>query len=233
MSEADLNKQIRSFLNSAFRSIHTRDYNEALRELKAAEVLDRQNPEILYNIGITYSRMGLHKTAVEYFDRVVQLPRTFIDIAMVKKLLAFSHINLGSYNMALGILDPIINNNHDDDTSLSMKAYCLEKSGKLDEAMKIYRFVIKKNPASTSAYNSLAYLIAETGGDLDTALKLGEQALKREPENPYYLDTVGYIHLKRGDYDKAGEYLARAIEKYPLSEEIKGHYLMARKKQTS
>ncbi len=230
MSEVDLNNRIQSFLQSAFKSINTRDYNNAVRDLKAAEVLDSQNPEVLYNLGITYSKMGLYKTAVEYFVRVVKLPKTFIDLQMVKKLLAFSYINLGSFKNSLEILDTLLKDSPHDFASLNMKAYCLEKTGNPGEAMKIYRVIMQEDSKNATACNSLAYLTAETGGDLNMALKLAQYAIKEEPGNPFYLDTIGYIYLKLGKYDKAKEYLEKALELIPLSEEIREHYRLLPKK---
>jgi len=90
----DLNSSVQSILKSASGSLLSSDYSSALQELKKGEVLDKDNPEILYNLGITYTRLGLFKTAFEYFNRVLSLKFQFIDMLHVKKNIAYCLINL-------------------------------------------------------------------------------------------------------------------------------------------
>ena len=51
--------------------------------------------------------------------------------------------------------------------------------------------------------NNLAFLLAETGESLDEALKLARQAVGKEPNNPAFLDTLGFVYLKRDKNDDA------------------------------
>jgi len=136
MSDIDLQNKIDSFLNSAFRKNNAEDYNEAIRELKAAEVLDQNNPEILYNLGINYSKLGLFRTAIDYFNRLLELPYTFVDILTVKKLFAYSLIKLKDYKSAYKYLNDVIKLAPADLSAINMKGYCLEKEGKQSEAHK-------------------------------------------------------------------------------------------------
>jgi len=67
----DINSILNSLRKTALDNLFTRDYDSAIGELKKAEMIDRDNPEILFNLGISYSRKGLYKTASEYFQRVL------------------------------------------------------------------------------------------------------------------------------------------------------------------
>ncbi len=60
--------------------------------------------------------------------------------------------------------------------------------------------------------NNYAYSLSERGEKLDKALGLAEYAVKEAPENSSYLDTIGWIYFKLGNYSKAIDYINQAIE---------------------
>jgi len=65
------------------------------------------------------------------------------------------------------------------------------------------------------AMNNLAYLLAQTGDSLDEALKLARKAVSQAPNNPAFLDTLGYVYLKRDQNDDALDIFDHLIRKYP------------------
>jgi tetratricopeptide (TPR) repeat protein len=72
--------------------------------------------------------------------------------------------------------------------------------------------VIEQDKDHVQALNYLAYTYAETGSNLDEAQKLAERALQLQPQDGYILDTVGWIHFKRGDVEEAIKYLEAAVK---------------------
>lgn len=76
----------------------------------------------------------------------------------------------------------------------------------LDEGLAAY-------PHSAMIKNSLAYTLALLERDLDRALDLVDAALKAEPDNYAYLDTLGWILYKKGDYAGALRSLISAVER--------------------
>lgn len=223
MSETSLQKKIDGFLAKALGRYIVRDYDSAIRELKAAEVLDRENPEILYNLGINYCRMGLDKTAIGYFKKLLTLKHAFIDALEVKKLIAYSLIHIGEYRESETYLDQVLDNVPSDLVAMNMKAYGLEMQERHGDALRIYGSILEADKKNFNAYNSIAYILAKTGGDPDQALRLARIAYESNREYPAYLDTLGYVYLKMGELDLAAKYLDQAFEKAPFSEEIKSH----------
>ena len=63
--------------------------------------------------------------------------------------------------------------------------------------------------------NILAYLLAETGNSLDEAVKLARAAVGAAPNNPVFLDTLGFVYLKRDQNDDALDIFNRLIRRYP------------------
>ena len=223
MADIDLNEKIEQFLKSATENFVIQNFEHAIRDLKAAEVLDKDNPEILYNLGVNYSRLGLYKTSIEYFERLQNLPSAFVEALVVKKLLAYAYINIEEYKKAQEQLDEVVKLSPSDTAAYNMKGYCLEKQGNLKKAIKVYRLIIDIDENNYNAYNSIAFLIAKNNGDLDESLKYSKMAYESNSKNAAYADTLGFVYLKRGNKNMAKKYLESALELMPFSTEIKEH----------
>lgn len=222
MTLEDINLKIKNFLDGALRKFFVQDYNEAIRELKAAEVLDKNNPEILYNLGINYTRLGLYKTAVKYFQRLKDLPVAFVEIQEIRKITAYVYIKLSEYNSAESLLNEAIRFQPSDSTAHSMKGYCLEKRGNIEEAILAYQAIIDLEGDNINACNSLAFLLASAGKDLDRALSLAKKACKAFPDNPSYCDTLGFVLIQKKNLKMQRNSLKKP-KLSPLSKEIQDH----------
>ncbi len=220
----DINRNIHDHISEAVKSLADRNFEKALEEFRAAEVIDRDNPEILFNIGITYTRLGLYKTAIEYFGKVLKLNSGFVDKHAVKKNMAYCFTRTGNYSEAVNLLDDVTLNFPSDTTALNMKAYCLQQLGMDDESLATYRLVLQKNRNDINSLNSAAYLMSLAGTQLDTAYKLAKHVVMKNSDNPAYLDTLGYICIKLNKPDEAEVYLTKAISILPFDREIRQHY---------
>ncbi|HNV47897.1 MAG TPA: tetratricopeptide repeat protein [Spirochaetota bacterium] len=223
MSEVDLTTRIRGFLKSALTNLESRRYDRALADLMAAEGLDRDNPEVLYNLGVACCRSGDYRRSISYFRRVLDLPFTFVDVITVNKLLAFAQIQLGETEPAARDIANILKLSPDDVTLLNMLGYCHERAQRYREALAAYNRIIEIDRHNYNAYNSLAYIIATLNGDLNRALKFAKTALDASPENPAYLDTIGFVYMKKGNPDLARKNFKKALSKLPDSAEIREH----------
>ena len=74
--------------------------------------------------------------------------------------------------------------------------------GDRDAAIERLHKTVEVEPANAGACNDLAWLLSETGGDLDLALRLASRATRVQP-GPTTRDTLGWVHLKRGDAGQA------------------------------
>lgn len=90
-------------------------------------------------------------------------------------------------------------------------AAVLDELGRRRECLAFLEEGLAESPTRDSLMNSLAYTFALEGRDLDRALELIDQALKRSPENIAYLDTLGWVLYKRGDYEGALRSLSQAL----------------------
>lgn len=75
-----------------------------------------------------------------------------------------------------------------------------------------YEKALSLDSANALVNNNYAYSLSERGIKLDKALKMAEIAIKADPLNSSYLDTIGWVYFKLGDYEKAKDYIEQAIK---------------------
>jgi Flp pilus assembly protein TadD len=83
-------------------------------------------------------------------------------------------------------------------------------TGDRENAEARLRDVVKLFAGHAGSRNDLAWMLAKSGEELDLALSLAEEASRLSSE-PEFLDTLGFIHLERGETQEAIEVLERAV----------------------
>ncbi|PYI93093.1 MAG: hypothetical protein DME97_07245 [Verrucomicrobia bacterium] len=82
-----------------------------------------------------------------------------------------------------------------------------------DKAADLFRKSISLDPAnSAEAYNYVAFMWAEHSMHLDEAEEMVGRALQFDPNNGAYLDTLGWIHYRKGKFEDALNELLRAAQ---------------------
>jgi tetratricopeptide (TPR) repeat protein len=77
------------------------------------------------------------------------------------------------------------------------------------------------------ALNNLAWLLTEVRKRPDEALPLATRAEQLAPRSAETLDTLGWVHYRRGDFTLAQKTLQRAAEQAPGNAAIQYHLGMA------
>ncbi|MCK5418990.1 MAG: tetratricopeptide repeat protein, partial [Desulfobacterales bacterium] len=86
-----------------------------------------------------------------------------------------------------------------------------DKSNKKEASIDAMRKVISLDPKHSNALNYLGYTYADLGKNLDEAERLILEALKYKPNDGYITDSLGWVYYKKGEFEKALEYLQKAI----------------------
>jgi len=84
---------------------------------------------------------------------------------------------------------------------------------KWDKAINELEHAVQANPELWTTTNDLAYLLSEYGKgnkDLDRAFVLAEKARLLKPDEPSVFDTLGWVNYRKGDVQKAVEWLGKA-----------------------
>ena len=223
MNARNIEETVKDLLDSSAERIASGDIDGAIADLKSAEILDPSNPVILCSIAAAYAKDSLFVTAVEYCAKIENMNSGFIDMDKVRLLKAYSLSKLNRFDEAEILTKKILSSFPDDPVALNISGYISEKRGDIKETVSFYKKILANDSLNPTAMNSIAYLMAKSGLDLNSALVFAKKAHEKDRENPAYLDTLGFVYLKRGDYELAKKYIKQAFEKMPGNEEIKSH----------
>ncbi|MCA9687202.1 MAG: tetratricopeptide repeat protein, partial [Myxococcales bacterium] len=103
-----------------------------------------------------------------------------------------------------------------------------ERSGDLDLAIAEYEKVLATKPDSALAANNLAMVLAEYRGDQESLERARELVRPlRNSSQPAFLDTVGWVEYKLGDFAEAQLFLEKAVEAAPDAGLLHYHLGMA------
>ncbi|MGV3533307.1 MAG: tetratricopeptide repeat protein, partial [Chthoniobacteraceae bacterium] len=157
-------------------------FDEAVETAQAARARFPDHPEALYLLALTLSQAKKHPEAMTAFAEVQAEFETNNE----------QMLNAGFY--------------------FSYGA-AAEQAGLYDKAAELLRKCIELDPGQAAeAYNYLGYMWVERDENLDEAGEMIRKAVEAEPENGAFLDSLGWYHFKKGEYQKALEALSRASE---------------------
>lgn len=98
-----------------------------------------------------------------------------------------------------------------------------ERQKHIDAAEVQFRQALALEPNNALTLNYLGYMLADHGLKLNEALALVEHAVKLEPENGAYLDSLGWVRYKLGQYALAEQALEKAIVMMPKDPTVRDH----------
>ncbi|MBU8923441.1 MAG: tetratricopeptide repeat protein [Bacteroidales bacterium] len=90
-------------------------------------------------------------------------------------------------------------------------ASLFEDMEEYEKALERVRFLYEISPDDPSISNFYGYLLAQKGDRLGFAEELLISAIQKEPENGYFLDSLGWIKYRKGEYEKAREIFIEAV----------------------
>jgi tetratricopeptide (TPR) repeat protein len=127
---------------------------------------------------------------------------------------------VGETDRAVQLFDEAAAAAPDDASSAFAAAQLVLRAGRKAEAEERLRAIVRRHPGAVGARNDLAWLLAESERELETALELAEEAARMDPQ-PAILDTLGYVHLQRGEDAEALAAFRRSLEGEPNAPSVR------------
>ena len=106
---------------------------------------------------------------------------------------------------------------------LYLRGEFYERQKMYDQAEVQFRKALAIDPHNPGVLNYLGYMLADQGQKLPEALKLIHQAVDLEPQNGAYLDSLGWVYFKLGQYPEAEENLRKANERMNSDPTVHDH----------
>ncbi len=142
-------------------------------------------------------------------------------------LLAQLYFDAGQYEKATAKLNAVMAKNPDNASALVLTAQIYTANTNYQGAADAYEKLLKVDPKFSPALNNLAYIYSGPLTNLDRAYELAQRARQLMPFDPATADTLGWINLKRGDYEAALSLLKESAAKLPAEPEVQFHLGLA------
>jgi len=106
-------------------------------------------------------------------------------------------------------------------------AHVYDAAGNSKEALACYAQSLRIEPGNAVVMNNAAYLLAKSGGNLDDALRLIQMARRQFPNSQDFLDTLGWVYLRKELVESACQVFQDLVEKAPANPTFHYHYALA------
>jgi tetratricopeptide (TPR) repeat protein len=186
-----------------------RKYEESARVM--SEAIESFPEDFVVNLilGLSLAQSNNHSGAKDYLKKAVELnPKDITAVSAfgftlnqlkesgeaVKYLIMALKIEPDNVNL-LGTLGMIYNS--------------MEEWAKSDSLFELALQIDSLNPTINNNY---AYYLSERDEQLERALQMAEIAVEAEPLNSSFLDTIGWVYYKLGNYPLAKEFIQKSID---------------------
>lgn len=169
----------------------------------------------LASISILLNQKRMDEVEVRIKHMELKYPEHKIRTLMLKA----EYLNQATrYLEAFEVLTSALNEMPDNRDILYARALIAERVNRLDVLESDLKKILQKNPDDVSALNAYGYTLTDKTDRYDEAEKYLDKALQLQPEEAVIIDSYGWLQFKRGNPQKALEYLRKAYAKSPENE---------------
>ena len=165
---------------------------------------------------------------VEDFEKAVEVLleslKIFPNDFDINYFLGIAHYSLENFIDSETYYEKALKIDNQSTTAMHGLAMVYDKNKKWNKSDQLYIDLIADNINDAQAYNNYAYSLVERNKDIDYALTLAQKAIELSPNTSAYLDTIGWIYFKLGDFEKAKEFIAESIVYDDSSAVVLEHY---------
>jgi tetratricopeptide (TPR) repeat protein len=199
----------------------TKQFEEALALAKNSAVDGVFKELYLNELQLTYEASGRVDDAVDVIEEMMAVNADAAasnpDLhAFLRQSLVQVLINGGQADQAVERLNEWLKQARDAGVRnteflyLSLLSIAHQETGDLDKARQTLEAYFKLDPTNVGLHNDLGYTLADSGVDLERAEKLIRVAVGETPRNSAYLDSLGWVLYKKGQFAEAKRWLELA-----------------------
>jgi len=188
--------ETKSNLELAAKSVNAHDKISAAKYVEQAVASDPQNPEVLHQVLMIYTRPGFHSEQVHAARNLVEI----LD-----------------KNSGITLSD------RDKFDMYSTTAMLMDKGDEDVLAEHCYLEAVRLEPDDPMPSNNLAYFYADHRKNLVQAEKLARYAVSVRPGEPYIEDTMGWVLFQTGQLPEAEVHLRKGVEGMSDNPDLRYH----------
>ena len=123
----------------------------------------------------------------------------------------------------LGAPGPVKENQDDKIYIYFLRGALAERQKHYDSAEEEFRKILTIDANNSMTLNYLGYMLGDRGVKLDDALAMVQKAVQLDPQNGAYLDSLGWVYFKMGQYALAEANLRKASERMGQDPAVHDH----------
>lgn len=184
--------------------------------------LDTTNTDIVYYLGLCYTKLSYYEDALLYLEQVVTGDKDKNRVLQCRYILALLYINSGRKSLALFELNKLLDEDYKVPQVYSTLAHLSYLDNDTDAALTYYEKALVLDENNVCALNGEGYVLASCDKDLARALSCCKKAASLSPSAAVY-DSLGFIYYKLGLWEDSKRYLTKAFNLNTQAKEIKEH----------
>ena len=187
----------------------TKKYKDAIEYMSKASEKFPNDFAVNLIYGLSLSTENEHEKAKEALEKAFKLNP---DDVTVLSALGYTLNQLKNDKEALVHLNKALIIEPDNIQVISVLAMIHESQKEYQISDSLYTSALKIDSSNVLIMNNFAYSLAERGIRLQEALTMSKKSVEAEPKNSSYLDTIGWIYFRLGDYKKAKKNIEEAVK---------------------
>jgi Flp pilus assembly protein TadD len=201
-------------------------YDQAEQRLQQALGENADNAVAINLLGEVYRAAGRLAEAREQYQKAIALrPGAPLAYERVARL----QLADGDSAAAVDTLEAGIEATEGNRLLTTLLPVVLQQAGRYDEAIDAYEAVLAASPDANAAANNLAMLLVDhRAGDAESLARAQALVQRFEgAEQAAFLDTLGWVYYRSGDYARAAEVLEQVQASGEMTPERQYHLGMA------
>ncbi len=184
-------------------------YDEAASVMKVAIKSFPEDFRVNLILGLSLAQNNHNKDAEPFLKKAVELQPN--DITALSAY-GYTLSQLKHNTEAIKYLKKALTISPKDINLLGTLGLIYDGEKKWAQCDSVYELALKIDSTNDLINNNYAYSLSERGIKLDEALKMAKIAIKAKPTNASYLDTMGWIYFKLGNFNEAEKYVEKSIK---------------------
>jgi tetratricopeptide (TPR) repeat protein len=216
---------LESYQSQAYRLLgmiasEEENFSEAEKYFKKITEIDPKNKFGWLSLAYVYNQQGHFNRSVYILqDAIAHLP----DDVDILGLYGSTLNQVKRYHEALKFLKTAYQKDPKNLNTIISLGVVYEELGMYTESDSLHENALRIYPDEALLLNNYSYSLGVRGKQLTRALEMAERAIQMDSTNGAFLDTIGWIHFKLGNFEQAKAYILNALSHRENSAEVIEH----------
>lgn len=186
-----------------------RKYEEASKIMYEAVESFPEDFAVNFILGLSLAQLNQQEDAEGYLQKAVELNPNDLNALSAY---GYTLSQLKKNDEAIRYLKHALRIDPDDVNLIGTLGLIYNSINMHAESDSAYERALELDPENSLINNNYSYALAVRGEQLERALEMVKISIEADSLNSSYLDTIGWVYFKLGNYELAKKYLEKAIE---------------------